>query len=496
MKPNETLVPPSRQAAKAWHIVDYSTLYFATQAGKKDVELEAVQYTPRYIQAAWDHPEATRVINRLTELRETAAPDVFVWAKYLYEEMLDRSQLMQKQADKYLRGYVVDACGRPATVKRIAAMAGLGLTEARVATLLKHLERVGLIERVALPERPGGMGPEPEDGLPQEPDAAGPAKQRALAAQKYGRKKAKPAAETVIVPQATGDKPLSGGHLNEVASQSRLSRESVATGSDKNTTLELRSLRPSASAEHEQRNPRPSASDDAAADATTADGRRGTADRRPLTADGDGRWPTADAETTLPTADRDGTREGGQDAAGGRRPTGAAIADGDAERPPDGDMRPVAGMTTGRATPPTVPTEPTAAEVLPRGAQPTAGRCAELAGRIDFLYDRSGDAFSRQVCAALGVPGSEASLDWRRQYEAIAAAWQRAQAAKLGPGQLDEVWQRSIKSAIKIGRMRARKKRFSKGPEAVWMHEFNRRLAAAASGLAFGKDTDKQCKVL
>jgi len=479
------------QSKKVWHIVDYAALYFATQSGKKDVELEAVQYTPRYVQAAWDHPEATRLINRMAELKETLAPEAYVWSKLLYEEMLDRSQVMHKQTDKYLRGYVVDACGRPAATGRIAAMVGLGLTAAKVAGLLKHLERVGLIERVALPTAADAPPPTPPDD-DIERDAA---RQRAIAAQKYGRKKGKKDAAAASGGEGGDGKPPADKDLIEVASQSRVSRESVATGSDKNKNKnkELRSLRPSASAEQEQRTVGLSAlNGDADVD---TDGR--TADGRPLTAEC--RPPTADADCRPPTGDR--PPQGGQTASGaatgaeGAEGADGAEADGGADTGTEGDLGRVTAMQGTAAREPRPTGEPTEAEAGAR-ADPPPGDAAAIAGRIESLYDRSGYGFAEQVCAALGVPGNRDCRAWRREYEAIAAAWQRAQAARLTPTAMDGLWKRSLKSAVKIGRMRQRKTRWVKGPEAVWMHEFNQRLAAAQADAAGYAARQKQCKAL
>jgi len=77
----------------------------------------------------------------------------------------------------------------------------------------------------------------------------------------------------------------------------------------------------------------------------------------------------------------------------------------------------------------------------------------------------------------LRVPFDPLSTEGKSELGCFAAAWTEAQQAKLGPLPLQELWNKSIRSAERIGNKR-RRARFRKSAEAVWRYEFNQRLKA------------------
>jgi hypothetical protein len=90
--------------------------------------------------------------------------------------------------------------------------------------------------------------------------------------------------------------------------------------------------------------------------------------------------------------------------------------------------------------------------------------------------------FAVAIYQALKVPWALESTKGQREYQSIAEAWNRAQRASLGIPGLQRLWDKSTKSATRIGNSTKRKpwgsRYWTKSPAAVWMSEFNKRLKA------------------
>jgi hypothetical protein len=100
-----------------------------------------------------------------------------------------------------------------------------------------------------------------------------------------------------------------------------------------------------------------------------------------------------------------------------------------------------------------------------------------LADYLDELY--SPEAFAAAVYAGLGFVRAD-GLRARQEARALAAAWERAMDAGLGPGWLKRLWDKSVAEAGQL----YHKRRRCKNVAAVWMATFNRRLAAARAEAA------------
>ena len=90
---------------------------------------------------------------------------------------------------------------------------------------------------------------------------------------------------------------------------------------------------------------------------------------------------------------------------------------------------------------------------------------------LDKLYDRDGVDFADQVFVRIFERAANPDkLVDRRELAAFAGAWNRALIARLKPGKLDSLWEKSMKTA--------ETRRVKKGdkPGAVWMKIFNGRL--------------------
>lgn len=502
-------------AAKVWHIVDYEKLFFATQTGKP-IELEAVQYTPRHIAAPWDDPVRQVHINRMTELRSTLKAGDYLAAKELYENLLDRSQLMHKGPDKYLRGYVVDANLKPLPAARIGLVTWMPLTPAEGKRLLTLLERAGLIEQTAMPDRPAAgptedePGPLTPDPLPEDNPAA-----RAKAAQKYRRKPAQKTHQPAAVAPDKNRKPPKTHDLIDVASQSRVSRESVATEADKNKN------------KNSKEKPKPtlglSASVEPEKETFGLSAEGGEGGNRPLTRDTDrGRGtPTAEAEPR--SADRDETGRNGMKATGDglNRPlTREPKAEPDETRDRDGP--PVGVQEIRKATPtadagggtggerehrdagqgrdsPDEPSGPKETEVsegpdtLRAAQERLLARQAEIArqrqeGRQQAVERVGGYAYAEQVYAALQVPYGRDTPQGRAEIEAFVTAYQRAMGG-VPQGQVEMLRSKGLRSAFRLGNNRGRRQ--YRNVSAIWISEFGRRASSVAASVSHA-----ECKVL
>ncbi len=113
----------------------------------------------------------------------------------------------------------------------------------------------------------------------------------------------------------------------------------------------------------------------------------------------------------------------------------------------------------------------------------TQTRLADLSSeqklrRVSTIYAPDCRQFGAEIFASLKVPYDPGSVEGRRELGCFAAAWSEAQAVKLPPTAMDELWHKSVRSAQRIAAKRKRV-RFTKSPEAVWRNEFNQRLKSA-----------------
>ncbi len=105
------------------------------------------------------------------------------------------------------------------------------------------------------------------------------------------------------------------------------------------------------------------------------------------------------------------------------------------------------------------------------GAGAEGGAAPPSSLDLDKLYDRDGVDFAAQVFVRIFERASNPDkLVDRRELASFAGAWNRALIARLKPGQLDKLWEKSMKTA--------ETRRVKKGtkPGAVWMKIFNGRL--------------------
>ena len=98
--------------------------------------------------------------------------------------------------------------------------------------------------------------------------------------------------------------------------------------------------------------------------------------------------------------------------------------------------------------------------------------------RFNFIYDSTGREFATAIFLSLGLPYSPDSVKGRQNLGCFKQSWSNALKARLDEIMLVELWDRSVKSAVKIHNLRNRTTRsyWSKGPEAVWRANFNKRL--------------------
>jgi hypothetical protein len=99
-------------------------------------------------------------------------------------------------------------------------------------------------------------------------------------------------------------------------------------------------------------------------------------------------------------------------------------------------------------------------------------RTSVLAKNIEKIYDPTGLSFAHAIYAALRCTPVEGTIEAAREIGNFAAAWCYAGQARLPPGALQELWDKSVRHAGQIGRKRAR----CRNPEAVWRAIFNKRL--------------------
>ena len=118
------------------------------------------------------------------------------------------------------------------------------------------------------------------------------------------------------------------------------------------------------------------------------------------------------------------------------------------------------------------------------------GRTARHRPPVDILDERTKKRrtpaqaeFASVIFKILKVPYPSRSENGARELGNYAQAWGEAQAAGLGTSLLDELWEKSVRSAKKIGIARKRKT-YQRSPEAVWRYEFNRRLRKLMSTAA------------
>ncbi|MCE5185109.1 MAG: hypothetical protein LLF76_03170 [Planctomycetaceae bacterium] len=414
-----------RRTAKAWHVLNFEQRFELPEDMRK-CRKGALLFL-KYVVSPSDD-ESINLAEQLASLRCMASEDM---PEILLEGCFWRLAKMAANRSRVYRGYLLDERYQPATAGKIAMWLGLGAD--LTAGVLEGLEKAGLIERVPLPEFV-------DDG--DDPGSTPPAADEPPAGrEKPTRKKT----------AAKGSKAA----RKKNSAQGRKFPDTFKKGEDESEV-----------------NPQPSAS---------GKGEKKTEDQ-PSAAEGQG--PAARA------AEAKGQAQGQGAAIAAQAGPNQREAESEAEAEPEQQAgREVQQKRNGqRESQPQgyAPSSPTTAPLnLTGDLTGTDGGGAgnktapniNIVSYLDELYDRTGYIFADRVFRAIGVPHSQDSPAGRSEIEAFASAWQRALRSGRKPTELNELFDKSIKRAEFFGRQRARGKRYRNGPEAVWMYEFNQRLA-------------------
>ena len=404
------------KAVNAWHIFHYDELFRAE--GANHTELEFVRYSKRHL-TGWT-AEAEQYCQQMAALKQTLAFEAFVMARHIFEELLDFSQ-MHHQKNKYLRGFVLDERHRPAGPLRIAQM--IGCTAETATEMLTILERVGLIERAAVPPAP------PKNTVKKTAEKPAEKATKKTAKKASGGSKSRKKAE--------------GAHQVPPPALSFFKEEE-----------KVEVPQPSASVKEQEENEGQNLKPAAAA-------------APPLGGQG-----TADAVLERPKGQGEPEPEEQAGRPGKRPRQGTGGSAGKAESPSSPTAAPLNLNLMDL-------TETDGGGPDSKTANSDSPSTIRLTDRMDELYDSTGYVFAERVYREIGVPHAMDSPTGRSEIEAFAAAWQRAMRKGLKPSELNALFDKMIKRAGCLGRQRRRGKKFRNSAEATLMYEFNMRLAGS-----------------
>lgn len=434
----------AKKAAKkqvmVWHITHYDDLFRAVDTGGHMIK------TVKYAQDIMTGSDelSKQHLMRMEVMEAELGFDGFVIAKHLFMQLLKHSHKFSGALINY-RGYILDECQRPPGPAKIATL--LRCPANAVKSYLKVLARLGLIERVPLPDQPDQSAPKPTKKKKTTAKKTKPA---------TGKKKTGTAKKTVKkTTQQLKDQELIA--CSELFGRTTKSLQESANGNVKSKP------RPSASVETKRENKVGlSASKGAAASATS----------RPVDPDGQAEGP----------------------AVAGPMPKGKAERQGQADTQGTPQM---AGTTktphSPTASPPMMPMMPTETD-----GRSGIGFCLETESvngiSLVSLYDRTGRAFGEEIYRAILTPHALDTPAAAREVGVFAAAWQRACRSGLPPSVMVRLRDKAIAHAAQLGKKRTRSPdAFSKSPEAVWVMKFKKLLAGMQQDQA-GLENVKQCK--
>ena len=148
-----------------------------------------------------------------------------------------------------------------------------------------------------------------------------------------------------------------------------------------------------------------------------------------------------------------------------------AVADEPPDPPQDPPRKGTGGAKGEGQKPKAKGQKPTNTDVDGGGVGAEKGAAPPSSLDLDKLYDRDGVDFAAQVFVRIFERAANPdNMADRRELASFAGAWNRGLIAKLKPGKLDSLWEKSMKTA--------ETRRVKKGgkPGAVWMQIFNGRL--------------------
>jgi DNA-binding transcriptional ArsR family regulator len=397
-----------------WHIVRFRERWEMSGEYERKMGLE---YLRLFIAAGGQKStESTQFLAQLAELRHYYPDDY-----YHLRGILDELSALAGTMERRYRGFLLNARLQAATVSELAAR--LGLSRQQMAKALKALERVGLVERIPIPQFPEELPEKAPEDAPKDKDAQ--SKGRSNRGAGKGRPRAKK-------PGKSGRKCASSDNSEMFPNPPEALYE-MTNGLNQARTLIGQS----------------------------AKGKKANAAHK---SQGQGQGQEEEPPTTPPATP---PQEG--QGPGPLRPQDVT-AQADRHYSPEGHREP--------ATPPArVYLGP---KVIPLHRDGDAHAIGDLLPRaMDGLAHGQAvraEDFAREIFHLLGPPFDAASRDGARNIGCFRHGWLDAIDAGLSPPQLEELWAKSTKDAAAIGQHRKRFYRGDGNPENYWRFRFNKHL--------------------
>ncbi len=457
-----------KRVLKIWHIFRFAER-FEMPEDFKGLRQSPLKFTKDFVGGGSDDESISFVL----QMQSVDGMDDHLMLKGAFGEL----KRIAANRSRCYRGYLLDEKLGPASERRISQWLRIDLPATR--KVLKALASAGLIEKVDVPKFDTSVN----DGPQTPPPPKSPKK-------KPKKKEKKPTAEKTTAKKTAKKKPKT---KKKKRSRASLGQPGAAESPFKKTEVEGKvNLTESGSEKNKENKTHQSA--------LPPDG--------PTTGSKEPDGPKAsqqDAQYQAPCLTYHATHSDSPSPTteGKHASTGNAVTQ---HNQADGPMCPTESDTSqdqqhGIATPSGTLTESDAgagssaalsdriADVPPRSASPGCRgpaksgefphqrRSTDPVDQLAKIYNHDCKQFAVEIYEAIRCSYPVGSRQCNQELGCFATAWETALSKGLPPSVMQGLWDKSVKEAEKLNRKRGRI-RFSKSAEAVWMHTFNKRLAA------------------